>query len=74
VSFTAITLCVASQRVIPNVSAYLLSTQSGKFWIYPRTCRTVLHRVKSISCNGLVRSSDREKIFISKYGGETFYK
>jgi hypothetical protein len=36
VSFSAITFCVASQRVIPNVSAYLLSTQSGNFWIYPR--------------------------------------
>jgi hypothetical protein len=35
VSFAAITLCVASQRVIPKDIS--LSTQSGNFWIHPRT-------------------------------------
>jgi len=36
VSFDAITLCVASQRVFIS-----LSTQSGSFWIHPRmTART----------------------------------
>jgi len=34
VSFTAITLCVPSQRVLLML---LLSTQSGNFWIHPRT-------------------------------------
>jgi hypothetical protein len=36
VSFAAITLCVASQRVIPEKSIYFLSTQSGNFWMHPR--------------------------------------
>jgi hypothetical protein len=35
VSFAAITLCVASQRVFIVVIS--LSTQSGNFWIYPRS-------------------------------------
>jgi hypothetical protein len=34
VRFAAITLCVISQRVFVFIS---LSTQSGNFWIYPRT-------------------------------------
>jgi hypothetical protein len=33
VSFVAITVCVASQRVFTVIS---LSTQSGNFWIHPR--------------------------------------
>jgi hypothetical protein len=33
VSFAAITLCVASERVFIS-----LSTQSGNFWIHPRIC------------------------------------
>jgi hypothetical protein len=37
VSFTAITLCVASQRVIVVVVVVSLSTPSGNFWIHPRT-------------------------------------
>jgi hypothetical protein len=36
VSFAAITLCVASQRVIPKVSVYFVMTQSGNFCIHPR--------------------------------------
>jgi hypothetical protein len=36
VSFAAITLCVASQRVF-IVVVYFVMTQSGKFWIHPRT-------------------------------------
>jgi hypothetical protein len=35
VSFAAITLCVASQRLIPKVSIYFVTTQSGNFWIHP---------------------------------------
>jgi hypothetical protein len=37
VSFAAITLCVASQRVfIVVVVVYFVMTQSGNFWIHPR--------------------------------------
>jgi hypothetical protein len=36
VSFAAITLCVASQRVFIVVRAYFVVTQSGNFWIQPR--------------------------------------
>jgi hypothetical protein len=34
VSFAVVNLCVASQRVFIIIS---LSTQSGNFWIHPRT-------------------------------------
>jgi hypothetical protein len=37
VSFAAITLCVASQQVFTLVSIYFGMTQSGNFWIHPRT-------------------------------------
>jgi hypothetical protein len=37
VSFDAVTLCVASQRVFIVVSIYFIMTQSGNFWIHPRT-------------------------------------
>jgi hypothetical protein len=37
VSFAAITVCVASQRVFIFVVVFSLSTQSGNFWIYRRT-------------------------------------
>jgi hypothetical protein len=38
VSFAAINLCVASQRVFTFVVVvYFVVTQSGNFWIYPRT-------------------------------------
>jgi hypothetical protein len=36
VSFAAITLCVASQRVFVVVVVVVSLTQSGNFWIYPR--------------------------------------
>jgi hypothetical protein len=36
VSFVAITLCVASQRVFVVVVVYFVMTQCGKFWIDPR--------------------------------------
>jgi hypothetical protein len=41
VSFAAITLCVASQRVFILVIS--LSTQSGIFWLYPRTSMLFVH-------------------------------
>jgi hypothetical protein len=34
-SFAAVTLCVASQRVFIFV-VYFVMTQSGNFWMYPR--------------------------------------
>jgi hypothetical protein len=37
VSFAAITLCPASQRVFIVVVFYFVTTQSGNFWIHPRT-------------------------------------
>jgi hypothetical protein len=39
VSFAAITLCAASQRVFIAIS---LLTQSGKFWIHPHICHLIL--------------------------------
>jgi hypothetical protein len=36
VSFAAITLCVASQRVFIVVSIYFVMSQSGNFWTHPR--------------------------------------
>jgi hypothetical protein len=38
VSFVAITLCVASQRVIVVV-VYFVMTQSGNLWIHPLCAR-----------------------------------
>jgi hypothetical protein len=35
-SFAAITPCVASQRVVTVVVVFVM-TQSGNFWIHPRT-------------------------------------
>jgi hypothetical protein len=36
VSFSTLTLCVASRRVFIVVSVYFVMTQSGNFWIHPR--------------------------------------
>jgi hypothetical protein len=36
VSFAAITLCVASQQVIPKIRVYFVRTLSGNFWIHSR--------------------------------------
>jgi hypothetical protein len=45
VSFAAITLCVACQRVfifvIVVAVVYFVTTQSGNFWIHPRVCMYV---------------------------------
>jgi hypothetical protein len=38
VSFAAVTLCVASQRVFIVAVVYFVMTQSGNFWIHPHTC------------------------------------
>jgi hypothetical protein len=38
VSFAAITLCVASQRVFMVVGVNFVMTQSGNFWINPHIC------------------------------------
>jgi hypothetical protein len=37
VSFAAITLCVASQRVFILASVHFVTIQPGNFWIHPRT-------------------------------------
>jgi hypothetical protein len=39
-NFAAITLCVASQRVISKVSVYFVMTRSGNFWIHCRVMAT----------------------------------
>jgi hypothetical protein len=36
VSFAAVTLCVASQRVTPKVSVYFVIVSVRKFWIHTR--------------------------------------
>jgi hypothetical protein len=41
VSFAAITLCVASQRVF-IVVVYFVMTQFGNFWIYPRNALQIV--------------------------------
>jgi hypothetical protein len=42
VSFAAIALCVASQRVfVVHVAVYFVMTQSGNFWIHPRIAITL---------------------------------
>jgi len=42
VSFNAITLCVASHLGFTVVSVYFVMTQSGNFWIHPRTYYFIL--------------------------------
>jgi hypothetical protein len=42
VTFAAITLCVASQRVFIVVGVYFVMTQSGNFWIHPDIVYMVL--------------------------------
>jgi hypothetical protein len=46
VSFAAINLCVSSERVIPKISVFFDTTESGNFWIHPRkeNYRLVKHR------------------------------
>jgi len=41
VSFTVVTLCVASQRVFIGVSLYFVMTQSENFWIHSRIAITL---------------------------------
>jgi hypothetical protein len=58
VSFAAITLCVASQRMF--VVVYFVTTQSGKFWIHPRTRQAVdtSRSVDPITCWVVTSYSD----------------
>jgi hypothetical protein len=43
VSFAAIALCVASQRVfVVVVVVYFVTTHSGNFWIHPRICSELI--------------------------------
>jgi hypothetical protein len=48
VSFAAITLCVASQRVF--IVVYFVMTQSGNFWMHPRIFVT-LDPTKFLACS-----------------------
>jgi hypothetical protein len=56
VSFVAITLCVASQRVF-IVTVYFVMTQSGNFWIHPRM--TSILRGAHIELTNLSSTSHR---------------
>jgi len=51
VSFAAITLCVASQRVFIVASVYFIMTQSGNFWI---------HRIFGVSISVSVWSTQKK--------------
>jgi hypothetical protein len=48
VSFAAISFCIASQRVFIIV-VYFVMTQSGNFWIHPRT--VVKYRITGMLCH-----------------------
>jgi len=64
-SFSAITLCVASQRVfIVVVVVYFVMTQSGNFWIHP--CIRMYKRMKVYSkVSGLAAWSENCKWYSS---------
>jgi hypothetical protein len=64
VSFAAITLCVASQRVF-IVVVYSLSTQSGNFWIQPRIGNCLYART-GLKING----KETANVFVSCYQNE----
>jgi hypothetical protein len=51
VSFAAIILCVASQRVFIVVSVYFVMTQSGNFWIHPRASLRPICCFVFLRCN-----------------------
>jgi hypothetical protein len=57
-SFPAITLCVASQRVFIIVSVYFFMTQSGNFWIRLRY-DNIIYLVISWTLWGLLRSQQK---------------
>jgi hypothetical protein len=50
VSFAAITLCVASQRVFV-VAVYFVMTQSGNVWIHPRPENKIQSTPNHTGCN-----------------------
>jgi hypothetical protein len=50
VSFAAVTLCVASRRVFIVVSVYFVMTQSGNFWILPRTVALQMGYPMTVMC------------------------
>jgi hypothetical protein len=56
VSFAAITLCVVSQRVFIVAIVYLVTTQSGNFWIHPHTLEVVV--IKEVACGECSVSED----------------
>jgi hypothetical protein len=49
VSFAAITLCVASQRVFIIVAVVdFVMTQSGNFWIHPTLVTRILKQISDL--------------------------
>jgi hypothetical protein len=65
VSFAAIILFVASQRVIPKVSIYFVMTQSGNFWIHP--CMLMMRRVVVLCLPVLLHINFLLKAFIPAF-------
>jgi hypothetical protein len=61
VSFAAITLCVSSQRVFIIIVVYFVMTQSGNFWILPRTTELLLTGAHLVIVVSLVYSSSPSK-------------
>jgi hypothetical protein len=52
-SFAAITLCVASQRVFIAVNVYFVMTQSRNFWIHRRTSGSLPHHEDLLGNGGI---------------------
>jgi hypothetical protein len=78
VSFAAITLCVASQRVFIVIVYFVID--SGNFWTYPRicvrACARVCARVRACSARGqqspLTDRKSRNAVVIIAVGWEPF--
>jgi hypothetical protein len=66
VSFDAITLCVASQRVF--IVVYFVMNHSGNFWIHPRTS---LRSIRILSSN--LRVDLRSYLFFSGFATKILY-
>jgi hypothetical protein len=61
VNFSAITLCVASQRVFIFVSVYFFMTQSGNFWIHPRILTSLRMETNFSGIRTLVKQGNMGK-------------
>jgi hypothetical protein len=70
VSFAAITICVASQRVFIVVGAYFVMTDSENFWMHPRMRRHVTrHTWRSVTSptNFCIRIYRLRRTFLTLY-------